>query len=267
MSMLLHTVLLLHCMGVRGLVVCGLNLPSARLSPASRALDEARPETFPYSATDLTPTSAGRDWAFYIIPKFVQHAGDESRAALTSFYEVALPSPGGAVLDLCSSWTSHYPKDVRLGRCTALGLNPVELAANPSKTDWVVHDLNSDPTLPFEDESFDCVTNALSVDYLTSPLEVFSDIARVLRPGGIACMAFTNRCFPGKVVPVWTRPFTEAHHAEIVGNCAACRPRTLCTHGTGSLPEYCDFAASPLSLSRVLRFSFLIAGMGGNWSC
>ena len=31
-------------------------------------------------------------------------------------------------------------------------------------------------------------------------------------------MAFTNRCFPTKVVPVWNRPFTEAHHARIVGS-------------------------------------------------
>ena len=28
-------------------------------------------------------------------------------------------------------------------------------------------DLNDDPTLPFEDSSFDVVTNAVSIDYLT----------------------------------------------------------------------------------------------------
>jgi hypothetical protein len=30
-------------------------------------------------------------------------------------------------------------------------------------------------------------------------------------------MAFTNRCFPTKVVPVWTRPFTEEQHVRVVG--------------------------------------------------
>ena len=30
-------------------------------------------------------------------------------------------------------------------------------------------DLNEDPTLPFEDNSFDVVTNAVSIDYLTNP--------------------------------------------------------------------------------------------------
>ena len=45
----------------------------------------------------------------------------------------------------------------------------------------------------------DVVTNSLSVDYLTQPLEVFAEMNRVLKPGGLACMAFTNRCFPTKV--------------------------------------------------------------------
>jgi hypothetical protein len=40
--------------------------------------------------------------------------------------------------------------------------------------------------------------------------------ARVLKPDGIACMAFTNRCFPTKVVPIWKQPFTDVHHAEVV---------------------------------------------------
>ena len=73
------------------------------------------------------------------------------------------------------------------------------------------------PTLPFEDASFDVVTNSLSVDYLTKPLALFAEIHRVLKPGGVACMAFTNRCFPTKIVPIWRRPFTEEHHAKIVG--------------------------------------------------
>ena len=34
--------------------------------------------------------------------------------------------------------------------------------------------------------------------------------------GGCAMFALSNRCFPTKVVPLWNRPFTEAHHAEIV---------------------------------------------------
>lgn len=206
------------------------------------------------------------------LPKFVQHAGEEARECLQRFYACALPpARSGDVLDLCSSWTSHYPDGWKGRRVACLGLNPLELLANPSKTEWKVRipprgrglrgrrpsalrrlqvqDLNTSPTLPYESDSFDVITNSLSVDYVTRPLELFKEMHRVLKPGGIACMAFTNRCFPTKVrqmnhlnqiipthatnrpaliphtrstahlqvVPIWTRPFDDGHHAQIVG--------------------------------------------------
>jgi ubiquinone/menaquinone biosynthesis C-methylase UbiE len=100
----------------------------------------------------------------------------------------------------------------------ALGLNPLELAVNPSKTEWKTQNLNKNPALPFQDSTFDVVTNSFSVDYLTSPLEIFKELHRVTKPGGLVCMAFTNRCFPSKIVPVWAAPFTDDHHARIIGN-------------------------------------------------
>jgi ubiquinone/menaquinone biosynthesis C-methylase UbiE len=48
--------------------------------------------------------------------------------------------------------------------------------------------------------------------------QVFREMHRVLKPGGFACMAFTNRCFPSKVVPIWKQPFSDLNHARIVGN-------------------------------------------------
>jgi len=215
------TFLVVYCAslipGSVALNIVGLEVAHARLSPISRALDGKQwPEQFPYTQADLKPMMDGNDGVFYFVPKFVQHAGDECRTQLTRFYEVALPPAGGMVLDLCSSWTSHYPESWRGERCVALGLNPLELLANPSKTEWRVQDLNQMPSLPYEDGSFDVITNSLSVDYLTQPLEVFAEMERVLKPGGLACCAFMNRCFPTKVVPIWNRPFTEVHHAQIV---------------------------------------------------
>ena len=72
------------------------------------------------------------------------------------------------------------PKGFKAKRCAALGLNALELLANPSKTEWTVQNLNKDPTLPYADNSFDVVTNSLSADYLTSPLEVFREIRRAV---------------------------------------------------------------------------------------
>ena len=53
-----------------------------------------------------------------------------------------------------------------------LGMNQDELARNKQLTEYSVRDLNSDPKLPYEDSSFDVITNCVSVDYLTQPLEV-----------------------------------------------------------------------------------------------
>ena len=200
------------------LTISGIEVPHARETGLSRALPYRYPDTWPYSKADLTPEDQSADQLFYLLPKFVQHAGEECRQALTDFYDCVLPREGGQVLDLCSSWTSHYPKGYKAHRVVALGLNPLELLANPSMTEWLVQDLNSNPTLPFENSSFDVITNALSVDYITQPLELFAEMHRVLKPGGLCCMAFTNRCFPSKVVPAWADPFSDLSHVRLVGN-------------------------------------------------
>ena len=58
--------------------------------------------------------------------------------------------------------------------------------------------------LPFDDNAFDVVTNVVSVDYITRPSELFDEIHRVLKPGGVAIMSFSNRMFWHKAVRIWT---------------------------------------------------------------
>ena len=41
--------------------------------------------------------------------------------------------------------------------------------------------LAADPKLPYEDNSFDVITNAVSVDYLAKPMEVFKEMHRFVR--------------------------------------------------------------------------------------
>jgi SAM-dependent methyltransferase len=153
--------------------------------------------TFPdgfFARMDETP-----DAAFYELDRFVQHLDDEAIAAVGELYrELQLD---GEILDLCSSWVSHF--DPAPERLVALGMNPSELSANPAAAEWVVRDLNADPTLPFDDDSFDAVTCCVSVDYLVRPVEVFREVARVLRPGGPFVVTFSNRCFPTKAIQGW----------------------------------------------------------------
>ena len=84
-----------------------------------------------------------------------------------------------------------------------LGLNRNELEANPALTERVIHDLNRDPKLPFADATFDVVLNTVSVDYLTQPFEVFAEVGRVLKPGGLYLVLYSNRFFKAKVVKFW----------------------------------------------------------------
>lgn len=138
------------------------------------------------------------DALFYGEPRFVAHIDDETIAALTAYYREFLP-PGSRVLDLMSSWISHLP-DVDYARVSGLGMNERELGANPRLDDAVVHDLNVDPRLPYEDGAFDRTVVAVSIQYLVRPLEVFRDLARVLKPGGRVAVAMSHRCFPTKAI-------------------------------------------------------------------
>lgn len=142
------------------------------------------------------------DAEFYAQPRLVTHIDDATIARLTEFYREALPA-GGAILDLMSSWVSHLPPEVTYARVAGLGMNRVELEHNPRLTDRAVQDLNTTPELPYPDASFDAVINAVSIQYLTRPIEVYASVRRVLKPGGVAAIATSHRCFPTKAILAW----------------------------------------------------------------
>jgi SAM-dependent methyltransferase len=148
---------------------------------------------------------------FYSWPRMVTHIDDDAIDSVGSLYEEL--GLTGDVLDLMASWVSHFRTPPE--RLTVLGLNPEELAANPMASERVVQDLNSEPALPFADESFDGAVCCVSVDYLTRPLAVFAEVARVLRPGGVFACAVSNRCFPSKAVRGWLLA-SEEHRLDIV---------------------------------------------------
>ena len=164
-------------------------------------------------ARDFRRFDEADDSEFYSFPRRVVHIDDGAIDALTRLYAALLPA-GGRVLDLMSSWRSHLPAGFG-GTVIGLGLNAVEMAENPQLAAAVVHDLNREPRLPFGDATFDAVVCAVSVQYLTKPLEVFRDVCRVLRPGAPFVVSFSNRCFPDKAVALW-RLTDDQEHAEAV---------------------------------------------------
>lgn len=165
---------------------------------------------FPAGFFDRVDSST--DQTFYSEPRLVTHIDPEAIAAVGEFYQELNLS--GSVLDLMSSWISHFVEAPN--KLVALGMNTTELAANKQATSWVQHDLNIDPKLPFENETFDSVVCCVSIDYLVHPLEVFDEVHRCLKSGGVFANTFSNRCFPTKAIHGWNQT-DDRGHISIVG--------------------------------------------------
>jgi len=212
-------------------------VPNTRTSRHATFLEDSRsicvfePSDFalptgewPYDESDLKRIDNTDDASFYSVPRFVTHIDDRAIESLTSFYGEELGTLASQkkdnvdVLDLCSSWISHLPEDLPLGRVVGVGMNEEELAANKQLTEYYVQDMNKKPNLNrLEDESFDVICNVVSVDYLTSPKEIFEETYRVLRPGGLALISFSNRCFATKAVSMWLQA-DDIGRMSIVGS-------------------------------------------------
>lgn len=190
------------------------------------------PEAWPFSPEDFFRMDESPDTVFYEDSRLVYHIDDDAVAALSEYYGAVFSAfhaeEGRApdVLDICSSWVSHYPADANLGTVCGCGMNEYELSQNPVFTGgsdkeacppYVAKDLNVNPNIPYADSSFDLVTCVVSVDYLNKPLEVFKELNRVLRPGGRALMAISNRCFPTKAIQIWLQT-NDLEHIFIVGS-------------------------------------------------
>src|SRR5215471_9719624 len=154
------------------------------------------------------------DEYFYEEPRLVLHIDHGAITALTRFYRRMLPK-GGVLLDLMSSWVSHLPAEAEYAEVIGHGMNATELAANPRLSRWFVQNLNRETGLPLADASIDAAMICVSIQYLQRPLAVLRDLRRVLRPGGLTIISFSNRCFPTKAVAVW-RALDDRRHAELV---------------------------------------------------
>lgn len=184
---------------------------------------------------DETPDSE-----FYHRPRFVTHIDDRAIAAVTQLYREYF-NPNTDLLDLMSSWVSHLPSEISYRRVVGLGMNRAELAANPRLAAFLVHDLNHQPGLPFADREFDGATICVSIDYLTQPVAVLRELARVLRPGAPLVITFSNRCFPSKAVAAW-------HALDDRGHLALVRQYLLAAGGWQAI-ELLDRSPQPPSRS------------------
>lgn len=154
------------------------------------------------------------DSLFYSFPRFVTHVDEGFIDQLTTLYRNRL-KPQSRVLDLMSSWVSHLPNDIAFAHIEGHGMNAEELAKNSQLDHYFIQDLNQNPKLPLSDQDFDAVLICVSVQYLQYPEAIFSEIHRILKPGGISIVSFSNRMFYQKAISAW-REATETSRVELV---------------------------------------------------
>ena len=160
-------------------------------------------ETFKFfDESDFLRDNEDVDTQFYSKPRFVSHLDSLALSTVEEIYGRLIPK-GSDILDLMAGPDSHLRDELVPKSVTGLGLNELELEANVRLDHRIIHDLNADHRLPFENDIFDVVINTVSIDYLTKPIDVLSEVGRVLKPGGIHILVFSNRMFPPKAVNIW----------------------------------------------------------------
>ena len=168
-----------------------------------RVGEGVNPDRFTDASDAFSREDETDDKLFYETDRFVSHLDRTALATVEHVIGSLITAEEPVVLDLMAGWDSHIPSSVRPRKVVALGLNRNELEANPIVDEIVIHDLNREPVLPFPDAVFDVVINTVSVDYMTRPVEVFREVGRVLKPGGVFAVLFSNRMFPRKAVKIW----------------------------------------------------------------
>lgn len=154
------------------------------------------------------------DKLFYVSPRFVTHVDQGFIQQLKGLYRDRL-KPNTRIFDMMSSWVSHLPEEMQFAHVEGHGLNAEELARNPQLDGYFVQDVNENPKLPLKDQDFDAVLNTVSVQYVQYPEAVFNEIHRILKPGGVAIISFSNRMFFQKAIAAW-RDGSEASRVELV---------------------------------------------------
>ena len=187
----------------------------ARIIPADPSIYGGQATESRLSPESFQREDEGDDSVFYESPRLVVHIDEGAIAAVGRLFKEQVPEDS-VVLDLMSSWRSHWPEGHAKQRMVGLGLNSIEMRENPDLDEYVVHNVNNDPALPFDDDSFDAVLITVSAQYLTKPVETFKQVNRVLRPGGVFIVSFSNRMFATKAVLIW-RNNTDRGRVDLVG--------------------------------------------------
>lgn len=189
-----------------------------------------RHKAWPYTPADFLRQDPSPDTRFYASPRYVTHIDDSAIASLRRYYANVLPAHG-TLLDFCSSWISHLPRQheeaAKAGELKVIGagMSKEELDMNGILGERIVMDLNENPSALGEasvlglkgDEMLDGAMCVVSIDYLTQPVEVLRGLRRRMRKDGVVHLVVSNRCFPTKAVKRWLQ-VDEDERLAMVGD-------------------------------------------------
>ena len=165
-------------------------------------------------ANQRTKLDDSDDRLFYSFPRFVTHVDEGFIDRLTNLYRDRL-QPQTRIFDMMSSWVSHLPEEIEFAHVEGHGMNEEELAKNRRLNHYFVQNFNQDLKIPLPDKDFDAVLNCASIQYLQYPDAIFHEIHRILKPGGIAIISFSNRMFAQKAIAAW-RDNSEEGRVKLV---------------------------------------------------
>ncbi len=125
-----------------------------------------------------------------------------STEQIAKLYSQLLPKHS-KVLDLMSSQFSYLAGDYETGLLVGLGADEDALNKNQRLDTYQVQELNNDAILPFEENSFDDAICSLSIEYLTDPLKVMAEVARVVNSGGKFIITFPDNNLTSHTIKLW----------------------------------------------------------------
>ena len=203
-------------------------------------LDPIWPKKWPYGTEDFRPFDYTRD---EIIPTMMQY--QYSQSLIASDHIIIVPGllrvpikrhfilpkdkvalndhysqyffEGANVLELFSVYESILPRKYtnKLGVTVGVGWYDNEMKCNEALDDYIEQDISVDPYLPLQSNYFDFVVMPANFQLLQRPKELFQEINRVLKPGGVAII--------GVKLALWSflgvkqgRYFAETNYLEDV---------------------------------------------------
>jgi SAM-dependent methyltransferase len=157
---------------------------------------------YPLNDNMLGRLDEADDFEHYRQPDYEDTFDPVSGRALAEFYGEFL-QPDMRILDIMCGAQSYLPPAMANLHATGIGLNRQELEANSQLQDFLVHNVNSQTTLPYADNTFDAVLFTAAVEYLVEPYTTFSELKRITRPHGQIIVTFTDHWNTFKNIALW----------------------------------------------------------------